>query len=80
MADMLKVVMHRITKETPAGTAVIVVRDDGTLLFTRTRSAVGSVVTVRDRVVHVEGISGFYLADRVYDATEIGKGLGVVHG
>lgn len=78
MADMLKVVMNKIDDKTPVATAVIVVRDNNTLLLTRTRSKVelqGSM-----KVVFLEGIAGFYSADRIYDATEIGKGLGVVHG
>lgn len=54
---------HRWNLEHGTGTSVILTRDDGSELTTRTRS--GAYVASGRAVVHVEGVSGFYLLSRV---------------
>lgn len=52
----------------PVGTPVTVSRDDGRRSETRTRSE-AFVSAARDAVIWVDGISGYYLLDRVAAGT-----------
>ncbi len=54
-----------ISSSTPIGTPVVVVRDNGNAAWTRTRSE-PYVIHNRDLVVFVEGIPGYYLAERCF--------------
>ena len=60
----------------PVGTRVILRKDGGYLVDTKTRTTAG-VVHGRDAVIFLEGINGYYLLDRVTPFEEIVR---VAHG
>lgn len=57
-------------KEHPAGTAVVVTKDDGAEVHTRTRSEAW-VMPAGHPVVLLEGVSGGYALERVRPAAEV---------
>lgn len=61
----MTVLARRLQKEAPAGTAVLVVKDNGDVVRTVTRSAVQPLNEHRN-VVFLDGIAGYYAADRVF--------------
>lgn len=74
-----KITMNRLPDGAPIGAPCIVVKDDGTLFFSKTYSVVeyrrglSRDPTKTTAVVFVEGIAGYYMADRVYDASGLLK-------
>lgn len=62
---MTSLTLQQIDADAPEGTLVIVRRDSGALLLTRTRSAVWKTCS-GDPIVSVHGIAGGYSIERVY--------------
>lgn len=61
----LPTVLARVDEATPEGTVVLVLRDNGDLLVTKTRSAAWRT-GAGDLIVSVVGISGGYAAWRCH--------------
>ncbi len=63
----LQVAVDGFNRRYPIGTDVVLKKDDGSLLETKTRSA-AQVLSGHSAVIWVEGVSGCYLLSRVTPA------------